>query len=275
MRGTLFRNRNNTIRHGIIPAYAGNTHRNGVRARTCGDHPRVCGEHTSCICSSSSLRGSSPRMRGTLMLAVSVAVVLGIIPAYAGNTSCTVIVYNFPWDHPRVCGEHDPPIRVGTRRQGSSPRMRGTRRLRAFLRKSRRIIPAYAGNTIRCLSARRAIVDHPRVCGEHVQASALGQLTSGSSPRMRGTRVRHVGGDAVSGIIPAYAGNTAVETCAYPFNRDHPRVCGEHAICPRSKFVKTGSSPRMRGTLVSSKYDGGAHGIIPAYAGNTHTPEYR
>ena len=50
---------------------------------------------------------------------------------------------------------------------------------------------------------------------------------------------------------------------------DHPRVCGEHCELWSEGASPWGSSPRMRGTLVSSKYDAGTHGIIPAYAGNT------
>ena len=49
MRGTQVRGRSGILRHGIIPAYAGNTgavldsdfHR--------GDHPRVCGEHAASL----------------------------------------------------------------------------------------------------------------------------------------------------------------------------------------------------------------------------------
>ena len=65
MRGTLPRGGLVAGDEGIIPAYAGNTH---PAFATCGpnrDHPRVCGEHWVSRASTPSMRGSSPRMRGT------------------------------------------------------------------------------------------------------------------------------------------------------------------------------------------------------------------
>ena len=50
--------------------------------------------------------GSSPRMRGARLTAQPSALVLGIIPAYAGSTVVAVEFANLRWDHPRVCGEH-------------------------------------------------------------------------------------------------------------------------------------------------------------------------
>ena len=86
---------------------------------------------------------------------------------------------------------------------------------------------------------------------------------------MRGTLPQPVRCAKESGIIPAYAGNTK-QCFHYRFVMgDHPRVCGEHSLSPRTSRVGTGSSPRMRGTRHHSgrcAFDGG---IIPAYAGNT------
>ena len=71
------------------------------------------------------------------------------------------------------------------------------------------------------------------------------------------------------GIIPAYAGNT-MSANDLPINfRDHPRVCGEHALFARAKAEPLGSSPRMRGTREAGRTGRGTRGIIPAYAGNT------
>ena len=52
---------------GIIPAYAGNTWFRGLPGTIGGDHPRVCGEHDVVNMSDSTDKGSSPRMRGTLV----------------------------------------------------------------------------------------------------------------------------------------------------------------------------------------------------------------
>ena len=92
MRGT---HQTHPVRHqhrGIIPAYAGNTNARIRFARKNWDHPRVCGEHAMKLIFSSWVRGSSPRMRGTLSLFESALPMAGIIPAYAGNTSSVVRV---------------------------------------------------------------------------------------------------------------------------------------------------------------------------------------
>ena len=101
------------------------------------------------------------------MLAVSVAVVLGIIPAYAGNTPFSNRVSSKYRDHPRVCGEHSCAIVGSFAFQGSSPRMRGTHRCPCFRGVAIGIIPAYAGNTLVLVAVAVLSWDHPRVCGEH------------------------------------------------------------------------------------------------------------
>ena len=132
---------------GIIPAYAGNT--DGVRTGfiPLGDHPRVCGEHLPSGNGWRSPKGSSPRMRGTPEWHRVDTYLIGIIPAYAGNTS-THVAHNFnPRDHPRVCGEHLLLQFLLLVCQGSSPRMRGTLLPDGKRLVQRGIIPAYAGNT--------------------------------------------------------------------------------------------------------------------------------
>ena len=152
---------------------------------------------------------------------------------------------------------------------GSSPRMRGTHvspfREFAF----RGIIPAYAGNTpVPCFVDLR-FRDHPRVCGEHAVHVPKTVFRLGSSPRMRGTLNMLCELWRDGGIIPAYAGNTPWKRPPHRFERDHPRVCGEHSFLTKSDLVPSGSSPRMRGTLLAVVENRIEDGIIPAYAGNT------
>ena len=213
---------------GIIPAYAGNTDGVFYVPGTVWDHPRVCGEHTVSMVVYATMLGSSPRMRGTLGSQLCLSVGVGIIPAYAGNTSWLPPVENWSGDHPRVCGEHSEtalPVSFAT---GSSPRMRGTPTAVERVLPKPGIIPAYAGNTPERTVSLVASRDHPRVCGEHTGRGDSRGVTQGSSPRMRGTpgtryHVRHY-----AGIIPAYAGNTYNYKKIRTRRRDHPRVCGEH-----------------------------------------------
>ena len=86
-------------------------------------------------------------MRGTLPDYAQVDCTVGIIPAYAGNTFPTRLVLSYPWDHPRVCGEHIKSGNAVLLRGGSSPRMRGTPAVDRQTHVFTGIIPAYAGNT--------------------------------------------------------------------------------------------------------------------------------
>ena len=111
--------------------------------------------------------------------------------------------------------------------------------------------------------------DHPRVCGEHTTKTlSLGHYT-GSSPRVRGTPRLAPPCRAGQGIIPACAGNTLIGIITSGVGRDHPRVCGEHPYRHHHQRCRTGSSPRVRGTLPSTPLARNPPGIIPACAGNT------
>ena len=208
-------------------------------------------------------------MRGTRWGGTNVKHVHGIIPAYAGNTRLRPLIRVFPWDHPRVCGEHvRGPSHLG-HVVGSSPRMRGTPGADGDAPLEHGIIPAYAGNTKGDVEIFNAVRDHPRVCGEHWSDGWLSILHKGSSPRMRGTPASAAVRFLVNGIIPAYAGNTVVEPVSRYALRDHPRVCGEHRHASDRRSMATGSSPRMRGTPETPSFSEIRLGIIPAYAGNT------
>ena len=116
--------------------------------------------------------------------------------------------------------------------------------------------------------------DHPRGCGEHSPCSRPAMVWRGSSPRMRGARVRFRSHFPLLGIIPADAGSTHGLTSLTLVNRDHPRGCGEHIFRHTSVCFPSGSSPRMRGAQRPEQRDRHDQGIIPADAGSTH-PGYR
>ena len=158
-------------------------------------------------------------------------VLLGIIPACAGNTWSDTWPAPIPRDHPRVCGEHVLNIDDATVTQGSSPRVRGTRVPQPTSLAMAGIIPACAGNTSLVLLVESFSWDHPRVCGEHSASIMRSRFSVGSSPRVRGTLASVVEVIGFAGIIPACAGNTALGMDFY--------------------LLLRGSSPRVRGTLVA------------------------
>ena len=147
MRGTPVGHQRKDMIHGIIPAYAGNTRWTSTKGHDSWDHPRVCGEHSNLIPNGSNTAGSSPRMRGTHLSFQALTRYQGIIPAYAGNTRTRQAAVARQRDHPRVCGEHEITVTGDGTGWGSSPRMRGTHRLRKQGDVQPGIIPAYAGNT--------------------------------------------------------------------------------------------------------------------------------
>ena len=208
MRGTLRRWLERLRCPRIIPAHAGNTRLVLRHHGKPEDHPRACGEHYRSIPG----KCSTP----------------GIIPAHAGNTSTIGCPSSSTRDHPRACGEHYLVMFVVFAMMGSSPRMRGTRDRFRRNGRSRRIIPAHAGNTIVPAAKTWSCRDHPRACGEHRGIPAWRVLWPGSSPRMRGTRGMSSCGSYLAGIIPAHAGNTDCRAPRGACFRDHPRACGEH-----------------------------------------------
>ena len=236
----------------IIPACAGNTprHRPAHSALNARDHPRVCGEHREGAEDAGHRQGSSPRVRGTPAGLPCTRPISGIIPACAGNTIRSACAPLHRWDHPRVCGEHEMLVTDGSGKQGSSPRVRGTRLLAIVQSGVTGIIPACAGNTHRRRSRPDGAGDHPRVCGEHSELLFLPGGIGGSSPRVRGTPASCYRAESCKGIIPACAGNTSLPPINNQSMWDHPRVCGEHSSWTADVVQQMGSSPRARGTLL-------------------------
>ena len=93
------------------------------------------------------IQGSSPRMRGSPLISPCIRVGQGIIPAHAGLTRLLISTLCRMRDHPRACGAHDRRWTLEQSRQGSSPRMRGSRWLPCGFRCRLGIIPAHAGLT--------------------------------------------------------------------------------------------------------------------------------
>ena len=269
MRGAHTTGADNSFSDGIIPAYAGSTPAEFCPRAGRWDHPRVCGEHPLLVSLLSMPLGSSPRMRGAQHCASCRCCHRGIIPAYAGSTSCPSPDQRSLPDHPRVCGEHTAINVYRGCPMGSSPRMRGAQYCFICQNYLGRIIPAYAGSTSSVTGRTSRSRDHPRVCGEHPAMPEEEADLPGSSPRMRGAHTGTYYEVASRGIIPAYAGSTLTTADRVVAHGDHPRVCGEHV----SSFLMVpspgGSSPRMRGALQGFLSHGFGGGIIPAYAGST------
>ena len=150
-------------------------------------------------------------------------------------------------DHPRVCGEKHTHLNGTFLNLGSPPRMRGKVVVPVKSSACCRITPAYAGKSYHAWYVVVVIRDHPRVCGEKVNSSAMVALTAVSPPRMRGKGCHCKITPLLAGITPAYAGKSALRLKKSRQRRDHPRVCGEKSTSTTSTHRTAGSPPRVRG----------------------------
>ena len=72
---------------GLIPACAGKTRWEGRLNWRMRAHPRVCGENVPMREATAHMMGSSPRVRGKLLVALPADYAPGLIPACAGKTA--------------------------------------------------------------------------------------------------------------------------------------------------------------------------------------------
>ena len=133
--------------------------------------------------------------------------------------------------------------------EGLSPRARGIRFPPARQNRSKRSIPACAGNTYFRDPARTTHILYPRVRGEYMgmRRGAAGPIRS----------------------IPACAGNTTQKQSVKSTREVYPRVRGEYDSGLRVGFRGPGLSPRARGILAGRLRHTRPLGSIPACAGNT------
>ena len=191
----------------IIPARAGPTYITVDFDRASTDHPRSCGANVLSRLRWRGHFGSSPLVRGQLVLQLQRQRHARIIPARAGPTFLRGCKYPIYADHPRSCGANPVsfdvipvsqriiPARAGancacrvisTKRHGSSPLVRGQPVIFPPLSVRARIIPARAGPTPFAISVASSVADHPRSCGANLMFSSAFFISSGSSPLVRG-----------------------------------------------------------------------------------------
>ncbi|EII54777.1 hypothetical protein EC33884_0404 [Escherichia coli 3.3884] len=150
------------------------------------------------------------------------------IPAGAGNTLPLSALLARNTVYPRWRGEHK--IHIDKHRVciGLSPLARGTQIWGAPLMKSKRFIPAGAGNTAADSRAGHHRPVYPRWRGEHQLSDVSLAWRHGLSPLARGTPVHIRFLVARSRFIPAGAGNTDQIPVPQSTPSVYPRWRGEH-----------------------------------------------
>ena len=171
--------------------------------------------------------------------------------------------------HPRACGENACAGGCGVGVAGSSPRVRGKRRIRQGLGRGVRLIPARAGKTPGAAPGAPSPAAHPRACGENSRRTLCAAFTAGSSPRVRGKHFFVSETEKSGRLIPARAGKTRSTRTSVKQNPAHPRACGENRPDLAGTGSTGGSSPRARGKPVRAVHPGVHRRLIPARAGKT------
>ena len=198
------------------------------------------------------MRGSSPRVRGKRWQTGLHLQRGRLIPARAGKTTMPVGGPAGRPAHPRACGENPSSLSSKPAMPGSSPRVRGK-----------------LSNPMTKPAPEKA---HPRACGENQRLLSPKPSALGSSPRVRGKRLVAALCWGYNRLIPARAGKTDQGEGGLNAVPAHPRACGENRRCWRDLFAAAGSSPRVRGKLLSLIAQVITTGLIPARAGKTFSP---
>ena len=217
--------------------------------------------------------GSSPLTRGKLDRAAGPGQVVGLIPAHAGKTSCSVEPLGSVGAHPRSRGENGGTRSLRIPARGSSPLTRGKQAGRAHAIRGRRLIPAHAGKTQAYQYQLHESWAHPRSRGENSISCFSSAKLAGSSPLTRG-KLReiaqlHEGG----GLIPAHAGKTCLPRRRCISHGAHPRSRGENRCSGAGGRSSSGSSPLTRGKRHHPVLQRVRGRLIPAHAGKTFQAE--
>ena len=193
----------------LIPARAGKTPSPRQCPATSSAHPRAGGENSRTRLAISRPPGSSPRVRGKLIIRWQPKRAARLIPARAGKTTPSPPATCAVTAHPRACGENWTRASIIHPPKGSSPRVRGKPGRACPPGEGPGLIPACAGKTCQVSTRRRTGRAHPRVCGENLVLRVHAAPGRGSSPRVRGKRPRVLRGSHTLRLIPARAGKTA------------------------------------------------------------------
>ena len=173
----------------FIPACAGNAR--GREGAVIGNtvHPRMRGERRCQLRHAQPPPGSSPHARGTHAACRIRPGVRRFIPACAGN-AISALTETMPGAvHPRMRGERQARRRHNVPPDGSSPHARGTPVCAPSSWRSRRFIPACAGNACTIRQSAPIPSVHPRMRGERCRCIEKTVVECGSSPHARGTHL--------------------------------------------------------------------------------------
>ncbi len=252
---------------GSIPAHAGEPSSCSAASDGRRVHPRARGGAARMRGSATTPKGPSPRTRGSRLAHVPQQVVIGSIPAHAGEPPWTWRRAPARRVHPRARGGASPLSCQISPSRGPSPRTRGSLRIEHAGRAAAGSIPAHAGEPPAPPEADPRGGVHPRARGGACSAVPRRRRGRGPSPRTRGSPSTLPRLAVGAGSIPAHAGEPWPS--ARPSLRAwvHPRARGGAAALARFQGRGLGPSPRTRGSPDKASVITVNEGSIPAHAG--------
>ena len=190
VRGNLLEDVIDDIFTRSIPACAGEPSMSRRMTLITTVYPRVCGGTPASVSPDSARSGLSPRVRGNPAAVSTAAVVIGSIPACAGEPHRRSRKQSQYRVYPRVCGGTDWTTPSPAAATGLSPRVRGNLLRGWRWRRLWRSIPACAGEprVSRRVCTQSAV--YPRVCGGTAGRPGSDSGYWGLSPRVRGNPPR-------------------------------------------------------------------------------------
>ncbi len=107
-----------------------------------------------------------------------------------------------------MCGDHEYITLIDEKTKGSPPHVRGPLQYPMQPFQVTGITPACAGTTLFPIEPIIILLDHPRMCGDHIFDSVSEAGREGSPPHVRGPQNTLMASILGDGITPACAGTT-------------------------------------------------------------------
>ena len=125
------------------------------------------------------------------------------------------------------------------------------------------------GTSICVVQARLGKRDHPHAYGDKNTHENFSANANGSSPRVWGQEFITVRIGKLKRIIPTRMGTSALINDCFLLVEDHPHAYGDKALVRQSKITGTGSSPRVWGQALITRYACQHLRIIPTRMGTS------
>ena len=255
-RGSRIKHPQRSVRHGSIPAHAGEPPASVSSISLIQVDPRSRGGALATPTHGTVAGGRSPLTRGSLGGNAGTGTRERSIPAHAGEPGLIDYLRRDLGVDPRSRGGAPSGSLTTPTCRGRSPLTRGSRGRRLETGGRERSIPAHAGEPYHAKSISKPAMVDPRSRGGAHQFFHLGSLGQGRSPLTRGSLPLLLPQRGPRRSIPAHAGEPRSER---PWAREmgvDPRSRGGATVVTAVFVVAVGRSPLTRGSLLTAYHPG-------------------